>query len=580
MNRNNRNRNNFNNRFMLNYFQNHDYSDYINNNIYKEESKNNNSNMDSCYLHLLGKQKKENLNHKNKINIYEENSKFINSRRIFKFKNAQVYLKYNTFDRDITKAKIINLKNNIKQINGNRNRNFYYTKILNQNKTINSTINENELYNRKEKYNILMNIKNKTNDDEKYLKFKKQIFEKAANKIQQKVGIVRDINSKIKKMKNLSKKFLLKKPFIAKSILKGSDEDNKKNIKISNKTIEQDTKNNSLNNKNNSLENEKLNRSNKINIDKINIDLNISKRNKTISYKFNEKRTELEKDYQYFDISKIKANAQIPKEYLNIIYHNLLEEENKGIIPNPDYKKILSQKEINGQMRSILIDWIIDVHYKFGLTDETLFMTILIIDRYISYKQISKLRFQLLGITALLLSCKYEEIMLPKIEDFIYITDNAYVKKDVIDMERDILDVLNFDLIFPSPIKFYEYLALNFDFDKKKFLMGKYLMESFMVDLNWVKYRASIIACSCIYIVMKYYKMENYKEAYNKKYYNLNENDINNIKYQNEFDVKDCAKDICVFVDNVNKTNYLSCKNKYADENFEKVSLIISGEIS
>ena len=580
MNRNNRNRNNFNNRFMLNYFQNHDYSDYINNNIYKEESKNNNSNIDSCYLHLLGKQKKENLNHKNKINIYEENSKFINSRRIFKFKNAQVYLKYNTFDRDITKAKIINLKNNIKQINGNRNRNFYYAKILNQNKTINSTINENELYNRKEKYNILMNIKNKTNDDEKYLKFKKQIFEKAANKIQQKVGIVRDINSKIKKMKNLSKKFLLKKPFIAKAILKGSDENNKKNINISNKTIEQDTKNNSLNNKNNSLENEKLNRSNKINIDKINIDLNISKRNKTISYKFNEKRTELEKDYQYFDISKIKANAQIPKEYLNIIYHNLLEEENKGIIPNPDYKKILSQKEINGQMRSILIDWIIDVHYKFGLTDETLFMTILIIDRYISYKQISKLRFQLLGITALLLSCKYEEIMLPKIEDFIYITDNAYVKKDVIDMERDILDVLNFDLIFPSPIKFYEYLALNFDFDKKKFLMGKYLMESFMVDLNWVKYRASVIACSCIYIVMKYYKMENYKEAYNKKYYNLNENDINNIKYQNEFDIKDCAKDICVFVDNVNKTNYLSCKNKYADENFEKVSLIISGEIS
>ena len=68
-----------------------------------------------------------------------------------------------------------------------------------------------------------MNLKNKTNDDEKYLKFKKQIFEKAANKIQQKVGIVRDINSKIKKMKNLSKKFLLKKPFIAKAILKGSD---------------------------------------------------------------------------------------------------------------------------------------------------------------------------------------------------------------------------------------------------------------------------------------------------------------------------------------------------------------------
>ena len=561
---------------MLNFFQNHDYSDYINNNILKNDTKTNNSSIESKYLHFLDKQKQETMNYKNKINLYEENSKFINSRKIFKCKNAQLYSKYNTFDKDKGKVRIINLKNNI---NGNRNRNFYNMKILNKNNIINSTINENELYNRKEKYNILLNFKNKINDDEKYLKFKKQIFEKASLKIQQKVGIVKNINSKIKKLKNLNKKFLLKKPFIAKAFLKDNDENNKENIKVNNKTIDHGMKNNDLNTKNNSLENEKLNSSNKINIDSINIDINNSKRNKTISYKFNEYKQEFEEDFKYFDLSKIKENAQIPKEYLNIIYHNLLLEENKGIVPIPDYQKIISQKEINGQMRSILIDWLIDVHYKFDLTDETLFMTVLIIDRYISYKPISKLRFQLLGITSLLLSCKHEEITLPKIEDFIYITDNAYIKQDVIDMENDILDVLNFDLIFPSPIKFYEYLALNFDFDKKKFLMGKYLMESFMVDLNWVKYRASVIACSCIYIVMKYYKMENYKEAYDRKYYNLNEYDVNDIKYQNELDIKDCAKDICVFVDNVNKSNYLSCKNKYSDENFEKVSLIISGEI-
>ena len=170
------------------------------------------------------------------------------------------------------------------------------------------------------------------------------------------------------------------------------------------------------------------------------------------------------------------------------------------------------------------------------------------------------MKFQLLGITALLLSCKHEEIVLPKINDFIYITDNAYKKSDVFDMENDILDVINFSLLFPSPIKFYEYLSLKFDFDKKQFLTGKYLMESFMVDLKYVKYRASIIATACVYIVMKYYKMDNYKEVY-------------------EINVKDCAKDICIFVDNINKTNYYSCKNKYATDSNEKVSLIIAGEI-
>ena len=585
MNINNRNRNNFNNCIMLNYFQNHNYSDFNSNNILNDESKNNNSNIESRYLLFLNEQKKENLKNKNNLDINEENSKFMNSRKTFKFKKNQVYSKQNTFDKEITKAKIVNLKHHI---NENFNRNFHNLRVLNHDKKKNSTINEKEMFNRNEKDNMSLINKESMKNDEKYLKYKKEIFEKASIKLKNKVEMVKDINSKIKKMKNLGKKLLLKKPIIAKILLKGENKKNNKenfnleNIKINSKTIDHDIKYNNINNitnRNDSIENEEFNISNKIKNDKINIDDNNSKRNKTISYKFNEKKPEVEKEYTYFDISKIKSNSQIPKEYLNIIYHNLLQDEDKGIFPNPDFQKILSQKDINVQMRCILIDWLIDVHYKFGLTDETLFMTILIIDRYISYKQISKLRFQLLGITALLLSCKHEEIILPKIEDFIYITDNAYNKKDVIDMENDILDLFNFDLIYPSAIKFYEYLALNFDFDKKKFLMGKYLMESFMVDINWVKYKASVIACSCIYIVMKFYKMENYKEAYNKKYYNLNEKNTNNIKYKNEFDVKDCAKDICVFVDNVNKSNYLSCKNKYANDSFENVSLVISGEI-
>ena len=96
-------------------------------------------------------------------------------------------------------------------------------------------------------------------------------------------------------------------------------------------------------------------------------------------------------------------------------------------------------------MRSILVDWIIDVHYKFCFMDETLFMSILIIDRYISIKYISKIRFQLFGITELLISCKHEEINLPKIDDFIYITDNAYTKDEVFIMENEILEVFNFD---------------------------------------------------------------------------------------------------------------------------------------
>ena len=555
---------------MLHYLQNHNFSDY---NI-NDESKNN-STLESKYLHFLNEQNKENLDYKNNMNIYEENSKIINSKKLFKINNTKDFSEINTFDKDVTKENIVNQNKNI---NENIKRNVHNIKILNNYKKVNSTINDEELFSKKERFNnLLLNIKNKIKDDQKYIKYKKAIFEKASKKLNEKVKIIKEINSKIIKLKTLDKKFTLKKQIITK-ILSKKDKDKDKENKI---TVNCNSNLEIIDNYNHKKEksvDEKLNIKNKNNnIDISNI--NNSKHNKSISYKFNEKRSEDEYEYIYFDISKIKTNAQIPKEYINIIYHNLLLEENKGIIPYPDYSKIISQKEINEQMRSILIDWIIDVHYKFNFTDETLFMTVLIIDRYISYKSISKKKFQLLGITALLISCKHEEIILPKIEDFIYITDNAYVKEDVFNMENDILDILSFNLIAPSPIKFYEYLALKFEFDKKKFLLGKYLMESFMVDINYVKFRASVIACASIYIVMKYYKMKNYKEAYNKKYYNINENDISDKKFKNEADIKECAKDICIFVDNVNKTNYLSCKNKYASDINEKVSLIISGDI-
>ena len=273
---------------------------------------------------------------------------------------------------------------------------------------------------------------------------------------------------------------------------------------------------------------------------------------------------------KYFDISKIN-NTQVPKEYINIIYYNLLKEEERGIKPMPDYTYMSRQKEINNKMRSILVDWIIDVHFKFGFTDETLFMTISIIDRYLSISQISRTNFQLLGITALMIACKHEEIDLPKIEDFIYITDNAYVKDEVIKMEEEVLIKLNFSFLYPSPIKFFEYLSLHFNFSKKHHMMGKYLMESFLLEVKNTKYKPSIISCACAYIVMKFFKMSNYQESYNKKFYVLDET----VEKFSEHNIKECAKDICLFVDNINKTNYKACLKKYSKPEQEKVSLLI-----
>ena len=276
---------------------------------------------------------------------------------------------------------------------------------------------------------------------------------------------------------------------------------------------------------------------------------------------------------EYFSTSSIN-NIQIPKDYLNVIYYNLLteEKENRKYF-RAEYNYMNNQEEINEQMRSILIDWIIDVHGKFGFCDETLFMTISIIDRYSSIKKITRNEYQCLGITALMIACKHEEINVPKVEDFIYITDNAYNKSEVFNMEIDILDKLQYNLLYPSPIKFYEYLSLHFHFDKKMHYLGKYLMETFLLDLVSIKFKHSIISCACTYIVMKFFKMQNYKESYLKKWYMIEGKE--GYEVENGCGVKDCATEMCNFVDNINNTNYLSCQKKYAVDEYYNISKLI-----
>jgi cyclin B len=98
-------------------------------------------------------------------------------------------------------------------------------------------------------------------------------------------------------------------------------------------------------------------------------------------------------------------------------------------------------------MRAILVDWLIDVHMKFKLLPETLFITVNLIDRFLSKKSISKSKLQLLGVSSLMIATKYEEIYPPTLSDFVYITDKAYSRDDILTMESSILVALDFDII-------------------------------------------------------------------------------------------------------------------------------------
>jgi len=96
----------------------------------------------------------------------------------------------------------------------------------------------------------------------------------------------------------------------------------------------------------------------------------------------------------------------------------------------------------------------VQVHLKFKLMMETLYLTTNLIDRYLSVRSVSRKNLQLVGVTALLLAAKYEEIWAPEVHDFIFISDNAYTREQILNMEKSMLNTLQFNLTVPTPYVF------------------------------------------------------------------------------------------------------------------------------
>lgn len=93
---------------------------------------------------------------------------------------------------------------------------------------------------------------------------------------------------------------------------------------------------------------------------------------------------------------------------------------------------------------------------KFKLLPETLFLTVNLIDRFLSVHKLQAQDMRLLGIAALLIATKYEEIYPPGVKDFIYVSKNSVSREEILHMEMFILTTVEFDIQQTSPYRFLE----------------------------------------------------------------------------------------------------------------------------
>ena len=154
----------------------------------------------------------------------------------------------------------------------------------------------------------------------------------------------------------------------------------------------------------------------------------------------------------YKDIINELKNPQEVDEYFDDILNYFKQEESK-FLPKANYMEY--QSDINEKMREILFDWLIEVHKKFKLSENTLYITGNLIDRFTEKKpELKRTKYQLLGVSAMFIASKYNEIYSPESKDYSYITDDAFTKKEVVEMEMEILKELNYTITFPTQYKF------------------------------------------------------------------------------------------------------------------------------
>merc|ERR1719225_1007218 len=200
-------------------------------------------------------------------------------------------------------------------------------------------------------------------------------------------------------------------------------------------------------------------------------------------------------------------DPQMVAEYVGDIFAYLRELECKY----PIREGYLSeQKVIIPKMRAVLTDWLVEVHQQFTLLQETLFLSVAILDRYMQLQaaNITRKKLQLVGVTSMFIAAKYEEMYAPEIGDFVYITDNAYSESQIREQEVEIIKHLNFCLERPLPLHFLRRFSKVAQVDTTIHNLAKYLMELAIVEYKFCHVPPSKLAAAALAISMMAYETD------------------------------------------------------------------------
>jgi cyclin B len=260
--------------------------------------------------------------------------------------------------------------------------------------------------------------------------------------------------------------------------------------------------------------------------------------------------------------SRDAGNPVLATAYVCEMYDYFISLEKQFAL---DENYMSKQPYVNERMRCILVDWLVEVHLKFKMVPETLYLTVSTIDRYLEIKQVRRSKLQLVGVAALLVAAKYEEIYPPELRDLVYITDRAYNKQEILEMESDIVNTLKYEFTVPTTHTFLCRYLKAAHADRTMVQLACYLAERSLQEYTSTRFPPSIVAATSVHIARKTLKRHPWSPTL--------------LKYTNydETDLTECIEDMRVFLSNT-ASQQQAVFRKYSSPKFgavAKMALVI-----
>lgn len=190
-----------------------------------------------------------------------------------------------------------------------------------------------------------------------------------------------------------------------------------------------------------------------------------------------------------------RGDPLLVADYIRDIYNYLRDVE----IKFPIQPNFLNCHGCTPRMRHVLINWMVEVHTNFSFLPETLHLSVGILDRYLQNdRTVGRSNLQLVGTTALFIASKYEELYIPDLSDFVYIVDDSFKKRELLQMEMKILCGLDWGLGRPLSLHFLRRYSKLAKVQPEQHVLAKYLLEIALFEYELCHVHPSLQAAAAI----------------------------------------------------------------------------------